>query len=427
MSDTIFALSSGSPPAAIAVMRISGSRALEAVARLAGVLPAPRHATLRTLTDPADGTALDRALVLVFPGPASATGEDLAELHLHGGRAVVRGVAGALAAIPGLRAAEAGEFTRRALTNGRIDLTEAEGLADLLAAETDAQRRAALTNAEGGLRRLVEAWTARAVTMAAMVEAAIDHADEADVDEDAILAGMRAEIASLAREIGVTLAQPPAERVRDGVRVVFAGPPNSGKSTLFNRMAGREAAITSPIAGTTRDRIEAPVSRDGIAWLLIDTAGLADATDDPIEAVGIERSRAAMAAADIVLWLGDAEPPANAVPVHARSDAPHRQTVPPGRIAASGIDPRGADELWAALGRRAAQLVASGAEPLLNMRQRDLCIAAQTALLQAAEAHDVLIVAEELRVALGRFDALTGRAHIEAVLDTLFGRFCVGK
>jgi tRNA modification GTPase len=265
VTDTIFALSSGQPPAAIGVVRISGPQAFAAVESLAGKLPSPRRATLRTLST--DATHLDRALVLIFPGPTTVTGEDLAELHLHGGRAVVRAVEAALAAMSGLRAAEAGEFTRRALANGRIDLTEAEGLGDLLAAETEAQRRAAIRAAEGGIRQRIEGWASRTLQLSAIVEAMLDHADEDDVAAEAGPLGRIGDDArALEAEIETVLAQPGVERLRDGIRVVLAGPPNAGKSTLLNALAEREAAIVSPLAGTTRDRIEAPVMRDGIAY-----------------------------------------------------------------------------------------------------------------------------------------------------------------
>lgn len=425
MNDTIFALSSGAPPAAIAIMRLSGAGAFAAVMALAGALPRSRSAALRSLRDPATGALLDRALVLLFPGPNSATGEDVAELHLHGGRAVVRAVDTVLAAMPNLRAAEPGEFTRRALTNGRIDLTEAEGLADLLAAETEAQRRSAIASAEGGLRRQVEQWSTRTVTLAARIEAAIDHEDEGDVEAESIAAGVREDAGVLAREIEAKLAQPPAERLHEGIRVVLAGPPNSGKSTLLNALAGREAAIVSPIAGTTRDRIEAPVTRRGIAWLLTDTAGLAVETEDPIEAIGIARAREAAALADIVLWLGDDAPPKPAMlAIHARADArPSR----PDRLAVSAATGKGMEALWDALVEQTATLLPTPDAVVLNRRQAELASRAAAALALAAAAFDPLLIAEELRHALVQFDRLTGRAGVENVLDDLFGRFCIGK
>lgn len=423
--DTIFALSSGAPPAGIAVIRLSGPAAFDAVCALAGGLPEPRRAALKSLRDPASGELLDRALVLAFPGPASATGEDLAELHLHGGRAVVRGVEAALAGL-GLRRAEPGEFTRRALLNGRIDLSEAEGLGDLLMAETDTQRRLALRSAEGAVRRAVEGWAARALGIAAGVEALLDHSDEDDVDAEA-LPGLRAAAGELGAEIAAVAARPAVDRLRDGIRVVLAGPPNAGKSTLFNALADRDAAIVSPLAGTTRDRIEAPVARAGVAWLLIDTAGLAERPGDAVESIGIDRARDAMAEADVVLWLGDEPPPPGALWVHARADQAGRGDRGAKHVAVSAATGEGIGTLWALLAERAAGLLPPPDMVGLNERQRGLCAAAAASLGAAGGEDDPLIVAEHLRAALRAFDAVTGRADVEAMLDALFARFCIGK
>ncbi|MDP5280501.1 tRNA uridine-5-carboxymethylaminomethyl(34) synthesis GTPase MnmE [Sphingomonas sp. DG1-23] len=427
--DTIYAVSSGAPPAAIAVLRLSGPRAFDAARMLAGDLPAPRRAGLRALHDPANGELLDRALILLFPGPRSASGEDLAELHLHGGRAVVRAVEAALGAIKGLRAAEPGEFTRRALLNGRLDLSEAEGLGDLLMAETEAQRRVAVRAAEGGIRREVEGWTRRLLQLAAQVEAQLDHADEDDVTEGAdSLAGIRAAATILAEDIARITARPPVERLRDGLRVVLAGPPNAGKSTLLNAMAGREAAIVSAIAGTTRDRIEIPVVRDGIAWLLIDTAGLAEQTADPIEAIGIDRARAALEEADIVLWLGDDSPPPRPTTLWLHPRADLAGPAPSGRdLAVSALTGLGLDQLWVHLGALATALLPPPDQLALNRRQCQLAENAAAALNRAALQQDLLLLAEELRSARRAFDAITGRADVEAMLDALFSRFCIGK
>jgi tRNA modification GTPase len=424
--DTIFALSSGAPPAGIAVVRISGPAAFDAVRLLAGRLPPPREATLAALRD-AGGDLLDRALLLCFPGPASATGEDVAELHLHGGRAVVRAVEHALAGLPGLRTAEPGEFTRRALFNGRIDLSEAEGLGDLLAAETEAQRRAAVRSAEGAVRREVEGWMARVLLLSARIEAQLDHSDEDDVGDDST-AGLAAEAAAIARDIETVVERPTVERLRDGIRVVLAGPPNAGKSTLLNALAERDAAIVSPVAGTTRDRIEAPVVRDGIAFLLTDTAGLAERPGDAIEEVGIARAHQAVAAADIVIWLGDEPPPVPALWIHARADEASRAGLPAGRQAAvSAATGLGLDNLWRLLTALSRELLPETDQVALNRRQNLLCARAARALRSASEEGDPLVVAEELRAALRAFDAITGRAGVEAMLDTLFGRFCIGK
>lgn len=431
MSDTIFALSSGALPAGIAVIRISGPQAFAAVTMLAGALPSPRRASLRTLSR--DGEALDRALVLVFPGPATATGEDLAELHLHGGRAVVRAVEAALATIPGLRGAEPGEFTRRALTNGRIDLTEAEGLGDLLAAETEMQRRTALRAAEGSVRSRIEQWSTRTLRLSALVEAMLDHGDEDDVaGEGDVLANVQREAIELAAEIEAVTAQPPVERIRDGIRIVLAGSPNAGKSTLLNALAGREAAIVSPLAGTTRDRIEVPVMRDGIAYLLTDTAGLHAAPTDIVEEIGIARARSAIESADLVLWLDDAPVPAELADVphlliHPRADAPGREAGAADRLSVSAESGQGLDTLWSAIADLSAALLPPSDSVALNIRQRALAEQAAAALRAAALQDELLLAAEELRSALRAFHRITGAADVEAMLDALFGRFCIGK
>src|SRR4249919_156216 len=303
--DTIFALSSGRPPAAIAVVRISGPRAGEALKALAGRMPEPRKAGLARVRDPATGEAIDEALALWFPGPNSETGEDMAEVQLHGGRAVVAAVLGALGRIEGLRPAEAGEFTRRAFENGRLDLTAVEGLADLIGAETEAQRRQAYRQLKGLLGDRAETWRARLIEALALVEARIDFSDEADVPEDLI--GPALVIAhSLRDEIAqALLGAARGERLREGLVVAIAGPPNAGKSTLLNRIARREAAIVSPIPGTTRDVIEVHLDLGGYPVTLLDTAGIRD-SDDPVEQDGVRRARQRAGAADLVLWVEDA-------------------------------------------------------------------------------------------------------------------------
>lgn len=425
--ETIFAVSTGQPPAAIAVLRISGAGAFDAVQALGGTLPEPRRAAVRALRH--DGELLDRALVLLFPGPNSATGEDLAELHLHGGRAVVRAVEAALASLPGLRSAEPGEFTRRALTHGRIDLSEAEGLGDLLMAETEAQRRAALRSAEGAVRREVEAWTSEALGIAAGIEALLDHSDEDDVvgTTDPVPA-IRAAAVRLAEKIEAVTRRPSVERLKDGIRVVLAGPPNAGKSTLLNALVQRDAAIVSPIAGTTRDRIEAPVVRDGVAWLLIDTAGLTE-TSDVVERIGVARAEDAIASADMLLWLGDDVAPQHdlVIAVHSRVDEDGRRQVPEGRVGVSAATGEGVDILWSHMAERARVLLPPEDQLVLNRRQRELSQAAADALRSATAEGDLLLVAEGLRSALRAFDAVTGRAGVEQMLDALFSRFCIGK
>lgn len=427
--DTIFALSSGAPPAAISVVRISGAGAFAAVGLLAGRLPPPRRASLRRLKDPQDGSLLDEALVLIFPGPDSATGEDLAELHLHGGRGVVRAVEAALGRIGGLRAAAAGEFTRRAFTNGRIDLNEAEGLADLLTAETEWQRRAALAMAGGVFSSLVETWRNALLHLAASLEAMLDFSDEDDVGEQeyhVITEGCD----ELHDGIAAHLAVPSSEKLRDGLRVVLAGPPNSGKSTLLNALVAREAAIVSDVAGTTRDLIEVPVALDGIPFLFTDTAGLRGDSADAIETIGIARAQAAIEQADIVLWLGGE----GAGPSHRNLVEIEPKLDEPGHVVKSDAALRLSAKTGVGLGALINALVAAGRQLLpppdnfaLNRRQRHLLRETMLYLAHAAKASDPLIIAEELRQARLALDALTGRASTEDMLDALFGRFCIGK
>ncbi|MBS0478521.1 MAG: tRNA uridine-5-carboxymethylaminomethyl(34) synthesis GTPase MnmE [Proteobacteria bacterium] len=425
--DTIYAPSTGMPPAAIAIVRISGPAALAAAHALVGGLPAPRQASVRTVRDPASGDHLDRALVLVFPGPATATGEDLVELHLHGGRAVIAAVEAALADQPGLRRAEPGEFTRRALVNGRIDLAEAEGLGDLLIAETELQRRAALATADGALSRRIAEWRAELADLAAQVESSLDFADEADVPP-ALLAGIRDGAHAVADSMAAALAAPTVERLRDGVRVVLAGPPNSGKSTLLNALARREAAIVSPIAGTTRDRIEVPVARDGVPFVLTDTAGLRASTHDEIERIGIARADEAIARADIVLWLGDAAPPAaTMVWIHARADAPGRENLPEGPVlSVSAHRDESVEALWTFIAARSSGLIPKPGDLALNARQAEHCRASLKALGDV-QTPDELILADALRRANDALARITGHVGVEAMLDALFVKFCVGK
>ena len=426
------------PPAAIAVLRISGVDAAKALQALAGRLPAPRHASLARLTD-VDGGALDQALILWFPGPATATGEDLAELHLHGGRAVVAAVEAALESMPGLRRAEAGEFTRRAFDNGRIDLAEAEGLADLLAAETESQRVQALDHASGHVSRAVVGWQERLLALMAGAEAELNFADEDDVEvgeqvAERLIAGMGA----LAGELGVWLARPAAEVISEGLSVVIAGPPNAGKSTLINALAKRELAIVSPVAGTTRDVIETALALDGIAMRFSDTAGLRDEGADVIEGVGIDRARAAIARADLLLWLG---PPKDA-PDHPRTiliaaQADRWRGEAAAEAAAARCDlvlsaetGEGMDRLHQMIVDMARTLLPREGEAALRQRQRAALAEAQQWLEVEAgsrEAGDLILLAERLRLAASALDRITGHAGVEEMLDALFGRFCIGK
>lgn len=416
------------------MVRVSGPNAGAALVELAGPLPPPRRASLRVLRS-ADGRVLDEALILWFPGPATATGEDLAEMHLHGGRAVVDAALAALAAHDGLRLAQPGEFTRRALLTGRIDLTAAEGLADLLTAETAAQHRQALAMSGGVVGRAVAGWQDRLLTLAARTEALLDFADEDDVDADqATLTAISGAVCVLAADLATWLSIPPAERLRDGVEVVIAGPPNSGKSTLINALSAREVAIVSPQAGTTRDIIEVPLALDGIAFRFADTAGLHDGSGDVIEAAGMALARARIAATDLLLWLG---PPAAAphhagvIRIAARADTRSLavdwpEIVTQSDLALSAATGEGMAALHALLVDRARHLLPREGEVALNRRQRAELAAAHIALAEC-DPIDPLLIAESLRMARVAFDGLTGQAGTEAMLDALFGRFCIGK
>lgn len=425
MEDTIFALSSGTPPAAIGVVRVSGPAAGEALRLIAGRRPVPRRASLLRLHD-AEGGLLDDALVLWLPGPRTATGEDMVELHCHGGRAVIAAVEAALAAVPGLRRATSGEFTRRAFVNGRIDLAESEGLADLLSAETELQRRAALAMAGGALSRQVEHWRTRVLAASAGVEAVLDFADEDDV---AVLpADFTARLEEIAAEIAGWLQRPRAETLREGFRVVLAGPPNSGKSTLFNALVEVNAAIVTDMPGTTRDVLTRPVAIAGVPFLFVDTAGLREGRVDQVEAIGIDKAKAEAGAADLVLWLGDeGQGPAGCWEIDARIDRSEHRAKRRPRLRLSAVTGEGIDMLRDDLVAAARTALPKPGEATLNARQHELLDRACAMLRAAQHDADPLIVAEHLRMARTRFDALIGRTATEDVLDALFGRFCIGK
>ena len=421
--DTIFALSSGSPPAGIAVVRVSGPGAGAALLSLAGAEPPPRYARHTELRDAA-GELLDQGLVLWFPGPDTATGEDLAEFHLHGGRAVVAAVEAALGALPGLRRAEPGEFTRRAFANGRIDLAEAEGLADLLEAETEIQRRAALVQAGGALSRRVEGWRDELLALSAQLEAALDFEEEAGPFPRTLAR----DIEGLRDELAEALQAPAAETLREGYRVALAGPPNAGKSTLFNALLESEAAITAPLAGTTRDVLERPVALGGIPFTLVDMAGLREAGADPVEAIGIARAEAEIERADLVLWLGpESEGPAGAWEIEAQCDRAGHPVKRAPRYRVSALQGDRISELKQGLIQEGRRAMPKPGEAALNRRQRGLMKVALAALGDAHSETDPLLLAENLRQARLAFDRLVGRASTQDVLDALFGRFCIGK
>ena len=421
MADTIFALSSGPLPCAIAVIRVSGGLSGDICSKMAGSVPEPRRASLRVLQS-ASGDVLDSAVVVWFPGPNTSTGEDCLELHCHGGRAVVARVEHELMEL-GARAARAGEFTQRAFENGRLALDEVEALGDLLAAETELQRMVAQQAFGGGADRPAMRWREDVLRLSALVESMIDFDDEDDVGVSS--EEVRVGIAALRSNLAAHLERPTSQRLREGVRVVFAGPPNSGKSSLFNALLNDAAAIISPIAGTTRDVIERPIAIDGIPFVFVDTAGLRGATSDAIEEEGILRARAIIERADIVLWLGEeGKGPSDSYEVAAKSDL-GMNTKSASAIAVSARNGAGLVDLTELLVGKARNLVPKPGENALNERQRHLAVEAQEAL--RCETSDLLVLAEQLRYARSSFDRMIGSTTTEDMLDALFGRFCIGK
>ena len=439
---TIFALSSGRPTSAIAIVRVSGPQAGPALALLTEKMPVPRMAT-RVLLRDANRAPIDDAVVLWFPGPASATGEDVAEFHVHGGRAVLAALFAALSAIANVRAAEPGEFTRRAFENGKLDLTEAEGLDDLIHADTDRQRRQALRHLKGLLGDRARDWRAQIIEASALIEAGIDFSDEGDVPAELIQPAL-AKIKTLLGEIQEVLAaEGRSERLREGLVVAIAGPPNVGKSTLMNQLARREVAIVSPHAGTTRDVIEIQLDLDGYPVTVIDTAGIRE-TDDPVEQEGVRRARARAAEADLVLWLVDVQNEKNlhegTAPVWTVRNKIDLDTAQPGirsrggsggadfAISASRGD--GIQQLIGALVAFAQDYFGSGEGGLIS-RERQRKLLQETANLL----HRSIIIigegeelaAEDLRAAAYALGRLLGRVDVEDILDVIFREFCIGK
>ena len=435
---TIFALSSGRPPSAIAIVRVSGPEAGAALKKLAGKIPSPRVATRASLRDASD-QGIDDSIVLWFPGPASATGEDVAEFHVHGGRAVLGSLFAALAGIKNLRAAEPGEFTRRAFENGKLDLTEAEGLDDLIHADTDRQRRQALRQLKGLLGERARDWRKQVIEASALIEAGIDFSDEGDVPVELIAPALE-RIEALRDEIKEVLAaQGQAERLRDGLVVAIAGPPNVGKSTLMNQLARREVAIVSPHAGTTRDIIEVQLDLDGYPVTVIDTAGIRE-TDDPVEQEGVRRARTRAAEADLVLWLADADSGKmrhdGSTPVwlvRNKIDLDHAVgrdgiALPEFRISAARGD--GVAGLIGALVGFAQDFFGSTEGGLITReRQRRLLMDTAASLDRslAAVGRGEELVAEDLRSAAYSLGRLLGRVDVEDILDVIFREFCIGK
>lgn len=441
--ETIYALSSATGKSAVAVVRISGPACACITKEMAGNVPQPRCAVLRAIRHPRTHEALDRGLVLYFPGPGSATGEDLVEFQVHGGRAVLTAIFEALATFPACRPAEPGEFAKRGFENGKFDLTAAEGIADLIDADTEAQRRQAIQQANGALARLYGAWRERIIQAQALVEAAIDFSDEADVADGAI--GQARTLArTLVDEVTAHLAGARrGEIIREGFRVVIAGPPNAGKSSLMNALARREAAIVSDEAGTTRDVVEVYMDLEGLAVTLSDTAGLREAGSH-VEREGIRRALDRAHAADLVIWLEGAgepaSPPASLLQTGPRllrvinkiDLVPDREnmTMPDGALAISAQHGNGIQSLVDAVISAATDSVAGGSDLVpANHRQTGLlaeCCAHLDGFLSATGDHTEL-AAEDLRLAAGALGRVTGRIDVEDVLDQIFSRFCIGK
>jgi tRNA modification GTPase len=432
MTDTIFALASGQGRAGIAVYRLSGPASGPALVRLSGKsLPPPRQAMRVTLAD------IDDGLALWFPAPSSFTGEDVVELHLHGGRAVARALATALLDC-GLRPAEAGEFSRRAVANGKLDLTRAEAAADLIDAGTEAQRRQARAQMAGGLESLVEDWRARLVAALAHVEAVIDFADEGIADDQWRLAAET--IAVLGREVSAALADGGrGERVRQGLEVAIVGAPNAGKSSLLNRIAGRQAAIVSGTAGTTRDVVEVHLDLGGWPVILADTAGLRAAAEE-VEAEGVRRALARAEAAGLKLAVFDAAAEADAATLALVDDATlvvvnkcDLAPAPPaigGRpaLAVSALGGEGMETLLAALESAVAERFAGGAVPVFTRERHRAAARDCLAALERFAGHDEIeLAAEELRLAGRALGRITGRIDAEELLDVIFRDFCIGK
>jgi len=434
--DTIFALSSGRLPSGVAVVRISGPKVRFVLETIIGSIPAPRYAAYKLFRD-RNGDSIDRGLILFFPGPNSFTGEDCAEFHLHGGKAVVEKLLSEMGELPGCRIAEAGEFTRRAFSNGKMDLTIAEGLADLIAAETEGQRRLALQVASGTQRELYTEWRQRLLRARAFIEAELDFADESDVP-GSVSEQVWQSLALLRREIENHVASGKrASMLRDGLHVVIVGAPNAGKSSLLNFLAGREVAIISEEAGTTRDLLEVKLDLGGIPVYVTDTAGLRE-TDSSVEKIGIERARARMADADLVLLLEDMSDPIEVTPdetsailwrIGTKADL---KGEPSGNWSyrISTKTGEGLDGLLNAL-QSFAEAQIGQIEDAVPTRQRHINLLRSTvAEIDRAISGTNLpleLRAENMRLASQHLGRITGDVDVEEILDVIFSQFCIGK
>lgn len=437
--ETIYALSSGAGRAAVAIVRVSGPAVREITQALVGGVPPVRQASLAVIKDPRSGEAIDRGLVIFFEGPKSFTGEDCVEFHLHGGAAILAALVGVFGRYDAVRPAEAGEFTRRAFENGKLDLTEVEGLADLIDAQTEAQRRQAFRQLEGELGTHVEGWRSQILEAAALVAAEIDFADEGDVTSLAIpmLADLlRPVFSDLQAQLAMGRA---GERLRDGLVVVIAGPPNVGKSTLLNALARREAAIVSAVPGTTRDAIEVHLDIEGLPVTLIDTAGLRHSADE-IEAIGMSLARQRAQSADLVLWLSevvqpslpDLETKAEVWTIFSKSDLYEHRGAPrdEGALWLSAATGKNLDVLVKRLGAFARAATAQSERALITRERHRLAFETAAAALAAVVTEPeapIEIIAEHLRRACHALESLIGRVDVEDILGEIFARFCIGK
>jgi tRNA modification GTPase len=435
MTDTIFALSSGRLPAGVAVIRVTGRATHQAVQKVAGRLPPFRQVALRNFRHPVSAALVDRGLLIAFKGPASATGEDMAELHCHGGPAVVTALLSALATLPGLRPADPGEFSRRAFQNGKLDLTQVEGLADLIEARTEAQRQQALAQMDGGLSIRYEDWRQQLIRVLALVEADIDFADGEDDVPDGIAATSLVAIRQMIADITGHLRDGRrGERLRDGLTLAVIGPPNAGKSSFVNRLAKRDAAIVSAIPGTTRDIIEVQLDLGGYPVTVIDTAGLRD-SEDEIEQEGMRRARSRAAAADLVIHLLSPEmqtEPSSPGALRVINKIDLDSILVAGeqaeRFHISIKTGAGLEALLAHLGHWAATALAPAEAPALTRVRHRHALTRTVAYLSASLIQtDLVLVAEDLRLAARALGSLTGRIDVEDVLDSIFRDFCIGK
>ncbi len=429
--DTIYALSSGALPSGVAIVRVSGSGVLDAMDRMLGQRPQPRTAVLCRFNHPESGELLDEGLALYFEKPNSFTGEDVLELHCHGGLATVEAVLAALSGLSGLRAAERGEFSRRAFENGRLDLTELEGLSDLVAAQTEKQRKLALVQSTGSLRKLYDDWRSQLIRARALIEAELDFADEDDVP-GSVSARVWKDVAALQEAIAVHVSDDRAgELIRSGFRIALLGAPNAGKSSVLNALAKRDVAIVTPQAGTTRDVIEVSLNIKDHLVVVSDTAGLREA-DDIVEQEGIRRARKTADEADLNLWLRASDDPVDkpdgldAVVVQTKIDLADNGGG--SELGVHTLEPEGIAPLFDFLKSEISIRMTMSEEPVLTRRRhRDALNATIAALDSVTEQSDIELKSEHLRQAADALGRITGRIDVEDLLDVIFSEFCIGK